>query len=178
MMINYHSKFFWSGLKNTWSISELKHWMEIWYCVCIRPIQKNRGNNRLGKTRNLAKELRDTKGIFHANMGTITDRTGMSLAEAANVRKCWQEYKRRTVSKKGLNHLLLLLLLLLSRFSHVRLFPTPWTAPNQAPLSMGFSRHEYWSGVPLPSPLNHLDNHNGVITHIEQTTWGVNSSGS
>ena len=37
-------------------------------------------------------------------------------------------------------------------FSHVRLFATPWTVAYQAPLSMGFSRQEYWSGVPLPSP--------------------------
>ena len=36
--------------------------------------------------------------------------------------------------------------------SHVRLFATPWTAAHQAPLSMGFSRQEYWSGLPLPSP--------------------------
>ena len=47
-----------------------------------------------------------------------------------------------------------MLLLLLSRFSHVRLFATPWTAAYQAPPSMGFSRQEYWSGLPLPSP-NH-----------------------
>ena len=40
-------------------------------------------------------------------------------------------------------------LLLLSRFSRVRLFTTPWTAAHQAPPSMGFSRQEYWSGVPL-----------------------------
>ena len=39
-------------------------------------------------------------------------------------------------------------------FSHVHLFATPWTAAHQAPLSMGFSRQEYWSGVPLPSLLN------------------------
>ena len=38
--------------------------------------------------------------------------------------------------------------------SPVRLFATPWTAAYQAPLSMGFSRQEYWSGVPLPSPTN------------------------
>ena len=44
-----------------------------------------------------------------------------------------------------------LLLLLLSRFSRVRLCATPWTAAFQAPPSMGFSRQEYWSGVPLPS---------------------------
>ena len=40
--------------------------------------------------------------------------------------------------------------------SRVRLLATPWTAAHQAPLSMGFSRHEYWSGVPLPSPDLHL----------------------
>ena len=45
-----------------------------------------------------------------------------------------------------------LLLLLLSRFSHVRLLVTPWTAAYQAPLSMGFSKQEYRSGFPLPSP--------------------------
>ena len=45
-----------------------------------------------------------------------------------------------------------LLLLLLSRFSHVRLFATPWTVAYQAPQSMGFSRQEYWSGLPFPSP--------------------------
>ena len=45
-----------------------------------------------------------------------------------------------------------LLLLLLSHFSRVRLLATPWTAAYQAPPSMGFSRQEYWSGAPLPSP--------------------------
>ena len=42
-------------------------------------------------------------------------------------------------------------LLLLSRFGHVRLCATPWTAAYQAPLSTGFSRQEYWSGLPFPS---------------------------
>ena len=46
-----------------------------------------------------------------------------------------------------------LLLLLLSRFSRVRLCATPCTAAYQAPPSMGFSRQQYWSGVPLPSPI-------------------------
>ena len=46
-----------------------------------------------------------------------------------------------------------LLLLLLSRFSHVRLLVTPQTAAHQAPLSTGFSRQAYWSGLPFPSPL-------------------------
>ena len=42
----------------------------------------------------------------------------------------------------------------LSHVSHVRLFKTPWTAAHQAPLSMGFSRQEYWSGLPFPSPVD------------------------
>ena len=46
------------------------------------------------------------------------------------------------------------LLLLLSRFSRVRLCATPETAAHQAPLSLGFSRQEYWSGLPLPSPMH------------------------
>ena len=41
--------------------------------------------------------------------------------------------------------------------SHVRLLATPWTAAYQAPPSMGFSRQEYWSGVPLPSPMTNID---------------------
>ena len=49
-----------------------------------------------------------------------------------------------------------MLLLLLSRFSRVRLCATPYTAAQQAPPSLGFSRQEYWSGVPLPSPLGSL----------------------
>ena len=47
-----------------------------------------------------------------------------------------------------------LLLLLLSRFSHVRLWATPQTTAHQAPLSLGFSRQEHWSGLPFPSPVN------------------------
>ena len=50
-----------------------------------------------------------------------------------------------------------MLLLLLSRFSRVRLCTTPWTAAYQAPPSMGFSRQQCWSGVPLPSPHNRLE---------------------
>ena len=50
------------------------------------------------------------------------------------------------------NETLLLLLLLLSRVSHLWLYATPQTAAHQAPSSMGFSRQEYWSGLPLPSP--------------------------
>ena len=46
------------------------------------------------------------------------------------------------------------MLLLLSRFSHVRLCVTQWTAAHQAPLSLGFSRQEHWSGLPFPSPMH------------------------
>ena len=49
---------------------------------------------------------------------------------------------------------LLLLLLLLSRFSRVRLCATPQTAAHQAPASLGFSRQEHWSGLPFPSPMH------------------------
>ena len=47
-----------------------------------------------------------------------------------------------------------MLLLLLSRFSRVRLCATPWTAAHQAPPSLGFSRQEHWSGLPFPSPMH------------------------
>ena len=70
-------------------------------------------NNRMGKTRDIFKKIRDTKGTFHAKMGSIKDRNGMDL----------------TVKVKSL--------------SRVRLFETPWTVASQAPLSMGFSRQEY-----------------------------------
>ena len=49
---------------------------------------------------------------------------------------------------------LLLLLLLLSRFSRVPLCATPWTAAHQVPLSLGLSRQEHWSGLPFPSPMH------------------------
>ena len=49
-------------------------------------------NNRMGKTRDLFKKLRDTKGIFHAKMGTIKDTNGMDLTEAEDIKKRWQEY--------------------------------------------------------------------------------------
>ena len=48
-------------------------------------------NNRMGKTRDLFKKIRDTKGIFHAKMGTIRDRKCMDLAEAEDIKERWQE---------------------------------------------------------------------------------------
>ena len=49
------------------------------------------GNNRMGKTRDLFKKIRDTKGIFHARMGTIKDRSNMGTTEAEKIKKRWQE---------------------------------------------------------------------------------------
>jgi len=49
-------------------------------------------NNRMGKTRDLFKKLRDTKGTFIANMGTIKDRNDMDLTGAEDIKKRWQEY--------------------------------------------------------------------------------------
>ena len=56
-------------------------------------------NNRMGKTRDLFKKIRDTKGIFHAKMGSIKDRNGMDLTKAEDIKKRWQEYTR-TIQKK------------------------------------------------------------------------------
>ena len=55
----------------------------------------------------------------------------------------------------------------LSPFSRVRLFATPWTVAHQAPLSMGFSRQEYWSEWPLPSPGDLLDSLDGCYIYLE-----------
>ena len=49
-------------------------------------------NNRMGKTSDLFKKIRDTKGTFHAKMDTIKDRNGMDLIETENIKKRWQEY--------------------------------------------------------------------------------------
>ena len=54
------------------------------------------------KTRDLFKKIRDTKGIFHAKMGTIKDRNGMGLGEAEDIKKRWQNYTK-DLPKKGLN---------------------------------------------------------------------------
>ena len=58
-------------------------------------------NNPMGKTRDLFKKIRDTKGTFNAKMGSIKDRKCMDLAEAEDIKKRWQEYMRRTVQKRS-----------------------------------------------------------------------------
>ena len=84
-----------------------------------------RENNRMGKTRDLFKKIRDTKGTFHAKMGTIKDRNGMDLTAAEDIKKRWQEYTEELYKKD----------------------------------------------------LHDPDNHDDVITHLEQTSWNVKSSG-
>ena len=69
---------------------------------------KKEENNRSGKTRDLLKKIKDTKGTFHEKMGSIKDRNGMDLTEAEDIKKRWKEKKkkevgrihRRTVQKK------------------------------------------------------------------------------
>ena len=56
-------------------------------------------NNRMGKTRDFFKKIRDTKGTFHAKMGTIKDQNGMDLTEAENIKKRWQEYTEELYKK-------------------------------------------------------------------------------
>ena len=79
----------------------------------------------MGKTRDLFKKIRDTKGIFHSKMGSIKDRNGIDLTEAEGIKKRWQEYTEELYRKD------------------------------------------------LHDPANH----DGVITHLEQTSWNVKSSG-
>ena len=57
-------------------------------------------NNRIGKTRDLFKNIRHTKGTFHAKMGTIKDRNGMDLTEAEDIKKRWQEYPEELYKKE------------------------------------------------------------------------------
>ena len=82
-------------------------------------------NNRMGKTRDLFKKIRDTKGTFHAKMGSIKDRNGMDLIETEDIKKRWQEYTEELYKKD----------------------------------------------------LHDQDNHDGVITHLEPTSWNTKSSG-
>ena len=56
-------------------------------------------NSRMGKTRDLFKKSRDTKGTFHAKMGSLKDRNGMALTEAEDIKKRWQEYTEELYKK-------------------------------------------------------------------------------
>jgi len=82
-------------------------------------------NDRTGKTRDLFKKIRDTKGTFHAKMGSIKDRNDMDLGEAEDIKKSWQEYTEELYKKD----------------------------------------------------VHDPDNHDGVITHLFQTSWNKKSRG-
>ena len=63
-------------------------------------MQRNRGKQQNGKTRDLFKKIRDTKGTFHAKTGTMKDRNGMDLTEAEDIKKMWQEYTEELYKKR------------------------------------------------------------------------------
>jgi len=71
--------------------------MEAWMRNREKEIEEN---NRMGKTRNLFKKIRDTKGNFQAKMGSIKNRNGMDLTEAEDIKKRWQEYTEELYKKK------------------------------------------------------------------------------
>ena len=62
--------------------------------------KETKENNRMGKTRDLVKKIRDTTGIFHAMMGLMKDRNGMNLKEAEDIKKRWQEYTEELYKKE------------------------------------------------------------------------------
>ena len=62
-------------------------------------MQRIKGKQQIGRTRDLFKKIRDPKGIFHAKMGSIKDRNGMDLTEAEDIRKRWQEYTEELYKK-------------------------------------------------------------------------------
>ena len=110
-------------------------------------------NNRMGKTRDLFKKIRDTKATFHAKMGSIKDRNGVDLTEAEDILRRGSKNTQKVKVRVKL-------------LSCVRLLMTPWTAAHQAPLSMGFSRQEYTEEL-YKIDLHDPDNNHGVITHLE-----------
>ena len=125
-----------------------QEWAEMsigWICVCW---------NRQYKTQVLYYFLslvstQSSSLIWVKPVEAVTDFIFLGSKVTADA-DCSHEIKRRLLlGRKVMTNLLLLLL---SRFSRVWLCATPETAAHQAPPSMGFSRQEYWSGVPLPSP--------------------------
>ena len=68
-------------------------------------MQKNRGKERR-KTRDLFKKIRDTKGIFHAKMGSIKDRNGMDLKEGEDIKRIWQEYTEELYKKNFMTQII------------------------------------------------------------------------
>ena len=67
---------------------------------------KKEENNRMGETKDLFKKIRDTKGTFHAKMGSIKDRNGMDLTEAEDFKKRWQEYTEELYKKSFMTQII------------------------------------------------------------------------
>ena len=76
-------------------------------------MQRNRGKHRVEKAIDLLEKIRDTKGTFHAKMGTIKDRNNIDLTEAENIKQRWQEYTEE-LYKKDLNDMITIMVLSLS----------------------------------------------------------------
>ena len=66
-------------------------------------------NNRMGKTWDFFKKIRDTKGIFQAKLGTMKDRNGMNLTEAEDIKKRWQEYTKNCTKKIFMTQIIMML---------------------------------------------------------------------
>ena len=71
-------------------------------------MRKIEENNRMGKTRDFFKKIRDTKGAFHAKLGSIKDRNGIDLTEVEDIKKRWQEYTEE-LYKKDLHDLIIIM---------------------------------------------------------------------
>ena len=63
--------------------------------------KETKENNRMGKTRDIFKKIRDTKGTFHAKMGSIKDRNDMDLTEAEDIKQRWQKYTEELYKKRS-----------------------------------------------------------------------------
>ena len=98
-------------------------------------------------------------GLLHLRSWTITEweKSSVWLEEGISTlffsTLTWELRKQRRQAAAQIPCLLYYACVLI-RFSHVQLFATPWTVARQAPLYMGFSRQEYWSGLPFPSPVD------------------------
>ena len=62
----------------------------------------------MGKTRDLFKKIRDTKGTFHAKMGSVKDRNGLDLTEAEDIKKRWQEYAKNCTKKNFMTQIIMM----------------------------------------------------------------------
>ena len=108
----------WGGLKNSWERREAKgkgekesytHLQAEFQRIARRDkkaflsdqCKEIEENNRMGKTRDLFKKIRDTKGTSHAKMGLIKDRNGMDLTETEDIKKRWQEYTEELYKKRS-----------------------------------------------------------------------------